>query len=320
MERDDEVSGNGNSYTAEYWQYDPRLGRRWNVDPVIYPWQSPYAAFNNNPIYFIDPDGRKGIGSWFSNAWKSLFGGKKEDAESGGGGDHTYQPSDNSLPDEGRLYPRNPDGNGEKGKGKDGSSGDEGRVLFGKLEMRKFGERLVNGAWKLDEKWNAYTAGIGMGIHIWGSSRTNANSYARRVGLNYHAPSVDMGGGFMVGFSVASGAISRHGPFNPNSVTEGKIRLSQQHKASRGEGKSPIGSDVPDAAEPAKPVLGVSTSTQMKNEPENLSKIAHGVFTVITVDKAGKQIEMIVPDSPYNRILSKRKLEENFEWNYLGPQ
>jgi len=54
------VSGGGNSYTAEYWQYDPRLGRRWNVDPLVYDWQSPYATFNNNPIYFSDPRGLEG--------------------------------------------------------------------------------------------------------------------------------------------------------------------------------------------------------------------------------------------------------------------
>lgn len=53
----------------------------WNTDPVIHPWQSPYSAFNNNPIYFIDPDGREGVGSWLKNAWgsiKSAFSGNKE--------------------------------------------------------------------------------------------------------------------------------------------------------------------------------------------------------------------------------------------------
>jgi len=58
QEKDDEVNGvTGSSYTAEFWQYDSRLGRRWNVDPITYPWQSSYAAFNNNPIYFTDPLG-----------------------------------------------------------------------------------------------------------------------------------------------------------------------------------------------------------------------------------------------------------------------
>ena len=56
-ERDDEVSGKGNSYTAEFWQYSPRLGRRWNIDPVVKFHESPYACFANNPIWFIDPNG-----------------------------------------------------------------------------------------------------------------------------------------------------------------------------------------------------------------------------------------------------------------------
>lgn len=57
MEKDDEVSGSGNSYTAEFWQYDSRLGRRWNIDPVVKEWESPYATFSGNPILFIDPKG-----------------------------------------------------------------------------------------------------------------------------------------------------------------------------------------------------------------------------------------------------------------------
>ncbi len=48
--------------SAEYWMYDSRLGRRWELDPLAYEYQSPYAAFNNNPIYFSDPRGLKGDG------------------------------------------------------------------------------------------------------------------------------------------------------------------------------------------------------------------------------------------------------------------
>jgi hypothetical protein len=33
QEKSDEIKGSGNSYTAEFWEYDPRLGRRWNMDP-----------------------------------------------------------------------------------------------------------------------------------------------------------------------------------------------------------------------------------------------------------------------------------------------
>ncbi len=57
QEKDDEVSGSGNSMTAEFWQYDSRLGRRWNTDPVTDVSQSPYACFNNNPIIFNDVNG-----------------------------------------------------------------------------------------------------------------------------------------------------------------------------------------------------------------------------------------------------------------------
>jgi RHS repeat-associated protein len=57
QEKSDEIKGEGNSYTAEFWEYDPRIGRRWNVDPVSKEWESPYATFSNNPIVNIDPNG-----------------------------------------------------------------------------------------------------------------------------------------------------------------------------------------------------------------------------------------------------------------------
>ena len=33
QEKSDEIKGEGSSYTAEFWEYDPRIGRRWNIDP-----------------------------------------------------------------------------------------------------------------------------------------------------------------------------------------------------------------------------------------------------------------------------------------------
>jgi RHS repeat-associated protein len=59
MMKDDEVSGAGNSYTTEFRQYDPRLGRWMSLDPLFdyFPDVSPYISFDNNPIYFTDPDG-----------------------------------------------------------------------------------------------------------------------------------------------------------------------------------------------------------------------------------------------------------------------
>ena len=45
------------AYSAEYWMYDSRLGRRWENDPIVKPHESPYAAFANNPIWFTDKVG-----------------------------------------------------------------------------------------------------------------------------------------------------------------------------------------------------------------------------------------------------------------------
>src|SRR5690554_6529997 len=59
MEKDDNIKGEGNSYTTEFRQYDPRVGRWLSIDPLFadFPWQSPYVAFDNNPIYYKDPKG-----------------------------------------------------------------------------------------------------------------------------------------------------------------------------------------------------------------------------------------------------------------------
>jgi len=59
MEQDMEVSGEGNSYTTEFRQYDPRLGRWKSLDPLMsmFPNMSPYVGFANNPIFFTDPYG-----------------------------------------------------------------------------------------------------------------------------------------------------------------------------------------------------------------------------------------------------------------------
>jgi RHS repeat-associated protein len=59
QEKDDEISSSGNTMTTEFWEYDSRLGRRWNVDPITKPSESPYVGFSNNPIVFTDPSGLK---------------------------------------------------------------------------------------------------------------------------------------------------------------------------------------------------------------------------------------------------------------------
>ncbi|MDR3711360.1 MAG: hypothetical protein P4L51_00990, partial [Puia sp.] len=57
QEADNEIDGTGNSYTAKFWEYDPRMGRRWNLDPKPSRGISQYATFGNDPIANSDPKG-----------------------------------------------------------------------------------------------------------------------------------------------------------------------------------------------------------------------------------------------------------------------
>ncbi len=61
MERDEEVKGAGNSYDFGARMQDPRLGRWLSVDPLQakYPDLSSYSYVANNPLIYIDPDGRE---------------------------------------------------------------------------------------------------------------------------------------------------------------------------------------------------------------------------------------------------------------------
>lgn len=68
QEKVDEL-GEGH-YTAMYWEYDSRLGRRWNQDPKPNPSISNYSTFANNPIFMIDPLGD--TTNYYTNKGKHL--------------------------------------------------------------------------------------------------------------------------------------------------------------------------------------------------------------------------------------------------------
>jgi len=57
QEKSLEIDANGNHNTAEFWEYDTRTVRRWNLDPKPTVGISDYATFANNPIWFKDPLG-----------------------------------------------------------------------------------------------------------------------------------------------------------------------------------------------------------------------------------------------------------------------
>ena len=60
MRKGNQLYGDGNLYETPFRNYDPRLGRWLSPDPIQHPWQGSYTAFNNNPIYFVDPMGLEG--------------------------------------------------------------------------------------------------------------------------------------------------------------------------------------------------------------------------------------------------------------------
>lgn len=75
QESDKEISGTwGTHYSAMFWEYDARLGRRWNLDPKPQVSISDYACFANNPIWFSDPLGDKvRIKGGASRNWVGTF-------------------------------------------------------------------------------------------------------------------------------------------------------------------------------------------------------------------------------------------------------
>lgn len=55
QEKSTEISFN--STTAQFWQYDSRIVRRWNVDPLVKEFESSYLVFGGNPVLLSDPNG-----------------------------------------------------------------------------------------------------------------------------------------------------------------------------------------------------------------------------------------------------------------------
>lgn len=89
QEKSDDLTGNGNSYTTEFWKYDARIGRRWNVDPVVMRWESPYMINGNNLVVFMDTLGsfkRKFQAQWYKLWHGGKVGRKSKNASSHPGG------------------------------------------------------------------------------------------------------------------------------------------------------------------------------------------------------------------------------------------
>ncbi len=75
QEKEDEI-GLGH-FTAEFWEYNSNIGRRWNLDPIAMTDENEYVVNGNNPIYYLDPRGD----------FKTKFGAKFYNFLHGGGGE-----------------------------------------------------------------------------------------------------------------------------------------------------------------------------------------------------------------------------------------
>ena len=79
QEKDQEIYNNQSTTTATFWEYDGRIGRRWNRDPKLIIGVSDYATLGNNPIFNTDI-----LGDWIQpsdensktsleNHWTTIF-------------------------------------------------------------------------------------------------------------------------------------------------------------------------------------------------------------------------------------------------------
>jgi Protein of unknown function (DUF3238) len=61
QEKVDEISGAGYHPKRQtlFWEYDTRLGRRWNVDPIFNSSESRYLYFGDNPVVYSDKLGNQ---------------------------------------------------------------------------------------------------------------------------------------------------------------------------------------------------------------------------------------------------------------------
>jgi hypothetical protein len=72
QQKEDDIAGEGNHNTALFWEYDTRLGRRWNLDPKPNHAVSLYSVFESNPILNIDLDGDTSRGVSKTSANRAL--------------------------------------------------------------------------------------------------------------------------------------------------------------------------------------------------------------------------------------------------------
>ncbi len=95
-----------NMYAMDMRQYDPAIAR-WVVhDPIVHFYQSPYSAFDGNPVFWADPSGASVSESVFENLGGTQTGSFTDMAtgtsiSAGGAGDDEKDNDDNGDPKNG---------------------------------------------------------------------------------------------------------------------------------------------------------------------------------------------------------------------------
>jgi RHS repeat-associated protein len=104
QEKDDEVKGEGNSVNYKYRMHDPRVGRFFAVDPLMwdFPWNSPYAFCENRVLDGIELEGSERVG--FQNAngeisWHDYTGLSKQRIEKALNGMYKYHQGNLTVDD-----------------------------------------------------------------------------------------------------------------------------------------------------------------------------------------------------------------------------
>jgi len=77
QEKDKEIYNNNETYTATFWEYDGRLGRRWNIDIKIPVFLSRYSSLENNPLKLIDLHGDSSV--WDNKGYMIHYDPKDKD-------------------------------------------------------------------------------------------------------------------------------------------------------------------------------------------------------------------------------------------------
>ncbi len=126
-----------------YWEYDSRIGRRWNQDPVLNVWASPYLCFDGNPILMSDHNGDV-AGS----------AGEVEDPKKGAKQSQHLTGAQDGIAPNGNLILM-----GKKGKGVHIQSTNLGTDKKADFRVTYFFIEGENGGWSWNNEKRAFTRG-----------------------------------------------------------------------------------------------------------------------------------------------------------------